>query len=103
MLQTESWQFTTVSDGAAKRRQYAAWSYQLTVTGTGAVSAAAAIEVRNDPNGAWQSFGTLSASGTTQASDAINGNVPWVEHRARVTAITGTGAVATVSGASSDA
>ena len=103
MLQTESWQFTATGDGATKRRNYAAWSYQLSVAGTGAVSATIAIEVRNDPNGAWMAYGTLTASGTTTASDAINGNVPWVEHRARCTAISGTGAVANVTGASADA
>jgi hypothetical protein len=44
----------------------------------------------------WVTYGTLTMSGTTQAGDAIAGVARYAEYRARVTAISGTGAAVTV-------
>ena len=70
----------------------------LTVTGTGAVSATAVIEGNNtgvatDP---WIVLCTLTASGTTAASDQTNTSCACQFRRARLTAISGTGAAATL-------
>jgi hypothetical protein len=72
------------------------WSYQATVAGTGAVSAGVSIDVSNDGVG-WVELGTLAPSGTDLATDTLTTATPWVYHRARVTAISGTGAVCTIS------
>ena len=74
------------------------WSYQATVTGAGAVSAAVSIDVSNDGL-AWAELGTLAPSGTGTATDVLTTSTPWVYHRARITAISGTGAQCTVSAA----
>lgn len=89
-----------VAVGKAEVRIGAVWRYALAVKGTGAVSASASVEVSDDQE-VWYPFGTLTASGTTIASDPapISGNAPWTYHRASITAISGTGAVATVTGA----
>ena len=84
--------------GEWKLRTGNAWSYQLSVAGTGAVTAAATIEVSNDGVTALP-FGSLSASGTNSAGDGINGYAAYAYHRATITAITGTGAIATITAA----
>ncbi len=89
---------TVTATGQQFGRNGASWSYQLAVVGTGAVSATATIEVSNH-GGQWVTFGTLSASGTTAASDSIVGTAPWAYHRARIDTISGTGALATVNAA----
>ena len=95
--QTDSWgPWTTTQDGAGTPRIPGRWSYQADITGTGAVSATVVIQVRNISGGTWQTFGTITLSGTGSASGQINGDVPWVEHRARLTAISGTGAAVTI-------
>ena len=71
----------------------------LSVAGSGAVTATATVEVSNDLAAAWVTFGTLSASGTAAAADAIVGTAPWAFHRARLDTITGTNAVATIAAA----
>jgi len=72
-------------------------SYQATVVGTGAVSATVVIEVSIDGVG-WLSdaSSTLSLSGTTVGSAYLNSNGYWSFARARVTAISGTGASVSV-------
>jgi hypothetical protein len=72
-------------------------AYQATVSGTGAVSASVVIEVSND-NVGWlsDSSSTLSLSGTTVASAGLVATSTWAYVRARVTAISGTGASVTV-------
>lgn len=74
------------------------WSAQLTVAGTGAVSAAAIVEVTNTPDDAnsWVTLFTLSASGTTAARDSAVAQAAWRAYRVRSTAISGTGAAANV-------
>jgi hypothetical protein len=96
-----SWTFTATTTGDGDDRgNLRAWSYQANLSGTGAVSATVLIEVRNG-NGDWILYGTLSPSGTTTATDSIVGDAPWLEHRARCTAISGTGASVVVSAAGS--
>ena len=85
--------------GAEARRNGNQWSYHLSVAGSGAVTATATVEVSNDLAAAWVTFGTLSASGTAAAADAIVGTAPWAFHRARLDTITGTNAVATIAAA----
>lgn len=89
---------TATGTGQAFGRNGNNWSYHLAVAGSGAVSATATVEVSNN-NAQWVSFGTLSASGTTSASDSIVGTAPWAYHRARIDTISGTSAVASVTGA----
>lgn len=78
-------------------------TYQAIVTGTGAVTATVVIEYCNmvDSTGAGIAVatvgGTITLSGTTQTSDGFTtSNAPWKYSRARVTAISGTGATAQV-------
>lgn len=72
-------------DGRADR------TYQATVTGTGAVTATVIVEGCNN-NADWFTLGTITLSGTTSASDGFIGTAAWSNVRARLTAITGTGA-----------
>lgn len=72
-------------------------SMQATVTGTGAVTATVVFEVSND-NVNWivEPIATITLSGTTTDSQGFTMNAPWAYVRARLTAISGTGAVVTV-------
>lgn len=83
---------------AVEPRVESNWTYQATITGTGAISATVIIEVSNDGKG-WLTFGTLSPASTDLATDAISGNASWAMHRARLTAISGTGASVNVTAA----
>jgi len=68
---------------------------QATVSGTGAVTASVNIEVSND-NVGWILAGTIALSGTTTATDGFTIQATWLNIRANVTALTGTGAAVTV-------
>ena len=70
-------------------------TFQAVVEGSGAVTAAVAIDVSNDGENAL-ALGTISLSGTTLATDGFAIDAPWPYVRARVTGITGTSAKATV-------
>lgn len=98
-----SWPLPTGSTTAATQPAPDAliWTHQLIVTGTGAVTATAVLEGTNDPTGVngWQTIATLSASGTTSASDSVVAQHTWAQLRARSTALTGTGAAAVVNSA----
>ncbi len=74
-------------------------SYQGTVTGTGAVTATIIVEGSNDGI-TYHTIMTFTLSDTTIASAAAQADSNWFWTRARVTAITGTGAVAQVTCAS---
>jgi hypothetical protein len=96
---------TTTATGTAEYKDSPNSTYQAIVAGTGAVTATVVIEVTNDPransdpaNAAWVStvLGTITLSGTTTASDGFTTNAPWKYVRARVTAISGTGATVQV-------
>lgn len=70
-------------------------AFSLAVVGTGTVSASAMIE--GSVNGVdWFPLATLTASGTTRAADGGNVRATWTSLRARLTAISGTSAAATV-------
>lgn len=79
-------------------------TYQAIVSGTGAVTATVVIEYSNsvDPiTGVGTAVstvgGTITLSGTSPQSDGFTtSNAPWKFHRARVTAISGTGATVQV-------
>jgi hypothetical protein len=75
-------------------------SFTASVKGTGPVSATVLIEVRNTPEGIPALLGTITLSGTGEAADGFGYPAPFYEYRARITAISGTGAVATAAQAS---
>lgn len=74
-------------------------SFQVIVTGVGAVSATVAIQVSNEnatgqgTKTNWITIGTISPSGTTTATDGFTTLAPWRFVRANVTAVTGTAEV----------
>lgn len=73
---------------------------QASIAGTGAVSASIDIEFSNDLVG-WMSAGitpnpAITLSGTTEATDGFNVAARWLYVRAKITAISGTGAAVTV-------
>lgn len=70
-------------------------TFQATVVGTGAVTATIIIEATNDDI-AHLTLGTITLSGTTSASDGFASSAQWRYVRARITAISGTGAAVTV-------
>lgn len=92
---------TTTATGVTKYKDGVYASYQAYVVGTGAVTATVVIECSNDTSGVggtpqyWNStpLGTITLTGTTSASDGFSSNTSWKWVRARVTAVTGTGAV----------
>lgn len=87
---------TTVTGGGLYKDSPNA-TYQAVVSGTGAVTATVVIDVSND-NANWLDtvMGTITLSGTTSDSDGFTTNAPWKYVRARVTAISGTGATVQV-------
>lgn len=84
---------STAAIGTATRP--AGETVQATVVGTGAVSAAVAIEVSNDGVG-WITLGTISASGTGTATDGFAWATRWSRMRANCSAVTGEDAVVSV-------
>ncbi len=72
--------------------------YQIRVDGTGSVSAAGQVEVSMWPDGPWLPAGTMTASGTTQASDSVDVAARWIYHRFNLTALSA-GATAQCTGA----
>jgi hypothetical protein len=86
---------TTTGDWKYKDSPYA--TVQATVVGTGAVTATVVIDVSNDATYAVSTaLGTITLSGTTSSSDGFTTTAPWKYLRARVTAISGTGATVAV-------
>lgn len=70
--------------------------FQLVVTGTGAVSASAQLYGSNDGTN-WATIGApITATGTGTGTVAANGTVNFAFFGALLTAISGTGAVATL-------
>ena len=80
-----------ISVGGAVNHETTNWTVQATVKGTGAVSASVDIEVSNDGTD-WLILSTITLTGTNSASDGFAVGAPWQQVRARVTAISGTGA-----------
>lgn len=71
------------------------YSFQAVVAGTGAVSATVVIEVSNDGTN-FMTLGTITLSGTTSATDGFTSKDTYSQRRARLTAISGTGATVNV-------
>lgn len=65
--------------------------FHAKVVGTGAVTATVIVEVSLD-NSTWLTAGTITLSGTTSAADGFVMDAPWRYVRARISAISGTGA-----------
>jgi hypothetical protein len=86
---------TTTQTGAALVVYQVNRTFQATVAGTGAVSATVIIEGSND-GANFLTLGTITLSGTTSASDGFVSDAAWGYVRARLTAISGTGAAVTV-------
>lgn len=89
---------TTTVTGAWMFKDAPQASYQATVSGTGAVTATVVIEVSNDGvNAVTTPLGTITLSGTTSSSDGFTTDAPWKYVRARISAVSGTGATVNVS------
>lgn len=71
-------------------------SFSASVVGTGAVSATVVIEARNAAGGVWFTLATITLSGTASAADGFGSLVKYMEYRANLTAVSGNGAVVTV-------
>lgn len=72
-------------------------TYQGIVAGTGSVTATIVIEGSNTGQaGEFITLGTITLTGTTKATDGFASNAKWTYVRARVTAVTGTGALVSV-------
>lgn len=91
---------TTNPNATYKEGPYA--TFQGIVRGTGAVTATIVIEGSNEATSGksvdnnWVVLGTITLAGTTTASDGFTTAAPWRFVRARVTAISGTGAAVQV-------
>jgi hypothetical protein len=71
-------------------------TFMATVIGTGAVGATVVIEFSTDgTNWAATPAGTITLSGTTSSTDGFTTAASWKFARARVTAVSGTGATVT--------
>lgn len=89
---------TTTATGDWKFKDAPQSAIQASVVGTGAVSATVVIEVSNDASYAVATpLGTITLSGTTSSSDGFTTDAPWKYMRARISAISGTGATVFVS------
>lgn len=86
---------TTTATGANVRVFQVNRTFQATVSGTGAVTATVIVESSND-GANFLTLGTITISGTTSASDGFVSTATWEYVRARLTAISGTGAAVTV-------
>lgn len=84
---------TTTITGDGRYKDSPFTTFQATVVGTGAVTATVVIDCSND-GVYWCTtpLGTISLSGTTSNADGFTTQAPWKYVRARVTAISGTGA-----------
>lgn len=68
-------------------------TYQAVVRGTGTVSATIIVYVSNDGQ-VWETLATFSLSGTTSDTEPLIAQHRWAFTKASITAISGTGAVA---------
>lgn len=71
-------------------------TYQLSVKGTGAVSAGVTVYGSQSEAGPWEKLCTMSASGTAQASESALTVRQWIFTKATLDTLTGTGASATL-------
>jgi hypothetical protein len=70
-------------------------TYSASVTGTGALTATVVIYGSNDGM-TWNDLGTITLSGTSNATDGFPSVAPWEWVRADLTALSGTGAIVNV-------
>lgn len=91
---------TTVSNSEAFKLWGSNRVFQASgTTSSGSGSATVLIQVSLD-NSNWVTLGTISLTlGTTATSDGFASDAPWIYTRARVSAISGTGASVNVNGA----
>lgn len=81
--------------GLTKLLSGARFTFQAKVVGTGAVTATAKVQVSNDAS-TWFDLIVFELSGTTSDSDAEAVEAPWAYARGNITALTGTGATASI-------
>lgn len=91
-----AWTFDSAGLTPAYPLRATNWTVQTTVAGTGAVTCDVSVQASND-GVAFVELDTFSLSGTTSASDLASVQGGYKYARVEVEAITGTGAVATVS------
>lgn len=88
---------TITGPGAGMYKDAPQSAFQATVQGTGAVTATVVFDVSLDNvNWCTTPLGTITLSGTTSNSDGFTTSAPWKYVRARITAISGTGATVNV-------
>ena len=87
---------TGTGAGSAVTDQGQPPSFAANVQGTGSVTATVVIEARNAASGVWFTLATITLSGTTSAADGFGSLVRYMEYRANLTAVSGTGAAVTV-------
>jgi hypothetical protein len=84
-----------VATGGSLRVDQVNRTFQVTVAGTGSVSATVVIEGSNDGTN-FLALAAVTLSGTNSASDGFVSQAKWTYVRAKLTAISGTGAAVTV-------
>lgn len=82
---------TTVTGSSSGPGSYGKKSFHASVTGSGTVTATVLVEVSND-NINFFVMGTITLTGTTVDADGFISDAPWLFHRGRISAISGTGA-----------
>lgn len=84
---------TTTVTGSGMYKDAPFSAFQATVVGTGTVTATVILDVSND-NTYWCAtpLATITLSGTTSNADGFTTQAPFKYVRARITAISGTGA-----------
>jgi hypothetical protein len=82
------------ASGTACKCRSGGVSFDISLTGTGVVSATVVTEGSN--GGVWHELATTSLSGTNSDSDGFSNNGGWALVRARTTAISGTDATVVV-------
>jgi hypothetical protein len=89
---------STTGAGASIPSEMRVKTYQasgLTTSGTGSVTVA--VQGQNDPDGSWDTIGTISlALGVTRVSDGFTSDDRYVYIRGNVTGLSGTGAAVTL-------
>ena len=84
---------SAVGTGPKTYKETPKGAFQAILTGTGALTATVVVDVSNDgTNWCSTALGTINLSGNDAVADGFVGDAPWMFVRARVTALTGTGA-----------
>lgn len=89
------WTFDAAGFTPSYEPRYANWSVQATVVGTGAVTADISVQVSNDDVG-YVEITTFTLTDTDLATNIATVQSAYKYVRAEVEAITGTGAVCTI-------